>query len=448
MRTVLTAAAVHLAAFVFALLVLAGLDSVGVDASAPLGWVVVGGAVVISAALWGEALSALPRARVPPVPGRVPTATAVIAAYLPNEQDVIEDTVHAVLASDYPGRLEVVLAYNAPEPLPVVRRLRALADADPRFVLMHVSGSRSKAENVNAAAVRARGEFIAIFDADHRPERGCLLRAWRWIAAGADVVQGRCVVRDGGRSWLTRLISVEFEGMYGVTHPGRARTHGFGIFGGSNGYWRADVLRAVALDPQALTEDIDASIRALGRGARIVNDPGLVSRELAPTTVAALWHQRTRWAQGWHQVARRQLAPALGSGRLGPRARVGVLHLLLLRELFPWLSLLTLPLVAYGLLRGDGLMLWSSTPAIVATAVAATAVPAQLAATLRLAHPDIRQSPRSLALYTVCLPFYAEFKNVVSRMAQIRELTGRQHWIVTPRASPTVRREPSRLAAR
>jgi hypothetical protein len=100
MRTVLTAAAVHLAAFVLALLVLAGLDSVGVDASAPLGWVVVGGAVVISAALWGEALSALPRARVPPVPGRVPTATAVIAAYLPNEQDVIEDTVHAVLASD------------------------------------------------------------------------------------------------------------------------------------------------------------------------------------------------------------------------------------------------------------------------------------------------------------------------------------------------------------
>lgn len=266
-----------------------------------------GGAVVVSAALWAEALSALPRARLPPVPGRVPAATAVIAAYLPNEQDVIEDTLHAVLASDYPGVLEVVLAYNAPGPLPLERRLQALAAADPRFVLMRVSGSRSKAENVNAAAVRAR---------------------------------------------------------------------------------------------------------------------------------AALWHQRTRWAQGWHQVARRQLAPALGSGRLGPRARVGVLHLLLVRELFPWLSLLALRMIAYGLLRGDGLVLWSSTPAIVATALAATAVPAQLAATLRLAHPDIRRSRRSVALYTVCWPFYAEFKNVVSRMAQVRELRGRHHWIVTPGPRP------------
>ena len=41
---------------------------------------------------------------------------------------------------------------------------------------------------------------------------------------------------------LQRLIAAEFEAMYAVSHPGRARLHGFGIFGGSNGYWRRDVL--------------------------------------------------------------------------------------------------------------------------------------------------------------------------------------------------------------
>lgn len=36
-----------------------------------------------------------------------------------------------------------------------------------------------------------------------------------------------------------RAISAEFDMIYAVFHPGRARSHGFGLFGGSNGYWRS-----------------------------------------------------------------------------------------------------------------------------------------------------------------------------------------------------------------
>ena len=42
-----------------------------------------------------------------------------------------------------------------------------------------------------------------------------------------------------------------------------------------------------------LTEDIDSSMRSLRAGFMIVSDPGLVSTELAPITIGALWHQRT-----------------------------------------------------------------------------------------------------------------------------------------------------------
>ena len=65
-------------------------------------------------------------------------------------------------------------------------------------------------------------------------------------------------------------------------------------------------------------------MRVLEAGGRIVNDPGLVSRELAPDTVGALWNQRMRWAQGWFQVSLRHLWPIVRSPGLSLRQRIGV----------------------------------------------------------------------------------------------------------------------------
>jgi hypothetical protein len=88
-----------------------------------------------------------------------------------------------------------------------------------------------------------------------------------------------------------------------VSLPIRARLHDFGIFGGSNGYWKARLLHETRMYAFMPTEDIDSSLRALLDGHRIASDPFLVSRELAPVTVRALWNQRMRWAQGWFQVS-------------------------------------------------------------------------------------------------------------------------------------------------
>ena len=184
--------------------------------------------------------------------------------------------------------------------------------------MIKVHDSTSKAQNVNAALRVAEGEFVGIFDADHHPMAGAFDRAWRWIADGADVVQGHCVIRNGDDSALAKLIAVEFEQIYAVAHPGRAALYGFGIFGGSNGYWRASALEQIRLRGSFLTEDIEASMRVLDAGGRIVNDPGLISRELAPETPRALWKQRMRWAQGWFQVSCRHLWPILRSAALTP----------------------------------------------------------------------------------------------------------------------------------
>ena len=84
----------------------------------------------------------------------------------------------------------------------------------------------------------------------------------------------------------------------GSPTPAGLALHGFGIFGGSNGYWRTATLKETRLRSFMLTEDIDSSMRVLAEGGWIVSDPGLVSTELAPESWRALWGQRLRWAQG------------------------------------------------------------------------------------------------------------------------------------------------------
>jgi hypothetical protein len=216
----------------------------GVDVVSVAYVVVVVSLLVTGAAIWVEGLLALDPVQPPPAPPELdetvayPPATALVAAYLPNEAATVVETVEAFLRVDYPGGLQVVLAYNTPVDLPVEAVLARIAERDPRLLLVRVPGSTSKAQNVNAAMALVTGEFTGVFDADHHPEPDSFRRAFRWIADGYDVVQGHPVVRNGDASWVARMVAVEFEMIYGVSHPGRAKLHGFGIFGGSNGYWR------------------------------------------------------------------------------------------------------------------------------------------------------------------------------------------------------------------
>ena len=48
-----------------------------------------------------------------------PPASAIIAAYLPNEAPTILETVEAFLQIEYPAPLQIILAYNTPHELPV-----------------------------------------------------------------------------------------------------------------------------------------------------------------------------------------------------------------------------------------------------------------------------------------------------------------------------------------
>ncbi|EPY93655.1 glycosyltransferase [Streptomyces noursei] len=413
----------------------------GWDLGSGMYWAVVAGLVLSALLIVLECLYALDAPPRPAGPGApYPPASAVIAAYLPNEAATIVDTVESFLRQDYPGELEIVLAYNTPHPLPVEDTLRAIAARDSRLVLLPVAGSTSKAQNVNAAVTRVRGEFVGIFDADHHPAQHAFRDAWHWLSNGYDVVQGHCVVRNGDSSRVARLVAVEFEAIYAVSHPGRTRLHGFGVFGGSNGFWRTDLLARTRMHGSMLTEDIDSTMRSLTRGARIAVDRTLISRELAPTTLAALWNQRSRWAQGWLQVSLKHLWHGLRSPALTVRQKFGLLVLLGWREIQPWLTLQILPILLYAIWKtgGPAHLDWAVPVCVLALLLTLAAGPVQALFAWRLAVPELRARRGWFwSYFLVSTVFYSHFKNMVARQAHLKEALGDRQWRVTPRAQAT-----------
>ena len=141
------------------------LGSIGWDASGVAYWVVMAALLVTAGTIWLEGFHALDPQRPPDEPGApYPSATAVIAAYLPNEAATIRSTVEAFQRLDYPGPLQILVAYNTPEPMAAEDDLHEMARRDPRILPLKVANSTSKAQNVNAAMSHVTGEFVGMFD--------------------------------------------------------------------------------------------------------------------------------------------------------------------------------------------------------------------------------------------------------------------------------------------
>ncbi|KAK6604168.1 hypothetical protein H4I95_06071 [Botrytis cinerea] len=248
----------------------------------------------------------------------------VIVAYLPNEQDIIMDRInYACQKLEYPtDKIRINIVYNTPFPIQSLEEEMWEATAKyPQLRIIKVEGSTSKADNLNYyLSLDTGSDVTAIYDCDHYIHP----HSPRWAIerfikekGKVDIVQGRCIVFNTGASFLTSLISIEFDKIYAVSHPGRATIWGL-------------------MDENMLTEDIDSALRTVGRGCNIVHDLNVVSYELAPTTFGAFWKQRLRWAQGWAQASLKHSILTFNRAKEGKRiftTRFGLLNLLLIREL-------------------------------------------------------------------------------------------------------------------
>jgi cellulose synthase/poly-beta-1,6-N-acetylglucosamine synthase-like glycosyltransferase len=247
----------------------------------------------------------------------VPFVTVQLPLY--NERYVAERLLEATARIDWPrDRLEIQVLDDSTDNTVelvarTVSRLRALGHDIVH--LRRPARSGFKAGALADGLRQARGELVAIFDADFVPPADFLRRTVPFFAEpGVGMVQARWDHINRDYSWLTQAQSVLLDGHFLVEHTARNRSGRFFNFNGTAGIWRRTAIDdAGGWDHDTLTEDLDLSYRAQLRGWRFIFLPDLVAPAEVPVDMNAFKAQQHRWAKGSIQVARKLLPTILRS---------------------------------------------------------------------------------------------------------------------------------------
>jgi biofilm PGA synthesis N-glycosyltransferase PgaC len=224
---------------------------------------------------------------------------SIVAAYC--EEAVIEGTLNALLALDYPD-YEVVVVDDGS------------TDRTSELVLPHVTpGGRvrlvekgvneGKAMALNDAIPITRGDIVVIVDADIRPRPDVLHHMVRHFRDGRVAgVAGNPQVSNT-RSLLAKVQATEFASIVSVLRRaqrvwGRILT----VSGGLCAFRKSAMVDVGLFDPDTATEDIALSWKLQRRFYDIRYEPRAVCAMQVPETFGALWRQRRRWARGLAQV--------------------------------------------------------------------------------------------------------------------------------------------------
>jgi len=307
---------------------------------------------------------------------RGPQSCPLVTTQIPlfNEANVAERVLRAVAALDYPrDRHEIqVLDDSTDVTGAIVDRVAAELRAAGHRVSVLRRGRRTgfKAGALQAGLAAARGEFLAIFDADFVPPADFLQRTVPFLLLdrGLGLVQGRWGHLNADDSLLTRTQAIGIDGHFMIEQSARAFNGLMMNFNGTAGVWRRRAIEeAGGWSADTLTEDLDLSYRAQLAGWRTHFVTEAVVPAEIPGNMAAFRSQQFRWAKGSIQTARK-LLPAVWRSDLGVWVKTqATLHLThyLIHPLMLTVALLALPVqlfttttgVPAGLLLGLGAML-------------------------------------------------------------------------------------------
>lgn len=282
------------------------------------GLLAVGLSIYAAYFLW---LSLLPAAAAgaPPIPPSSPLPLVTVQLPIYNEKHVAARVIASACALDYPrDRLEVqVLDDSTDDTSELIKcsvemwREKGVAIE----LLRRASRDSYKAGALAHGLTQAKGELIAVFDADFVPEPGWLRHAVaHFCQAGAarlGLLQTRWRHLNGDDCALTRAQAAMLDD-YAHQQAQRAGGGLLPVFNGSAGLWRRDCIReAGGWSGQTLAEDLELSYRAHLLGWTFAYDAAArVAAEL-PAQMASFKQQQYRWAKGPLQATRLLAGPLL-----------------------------------------------------------------------------------------------------------------------------------------
>ncbi len=246
----------------------------------------------------------------------LPIVTVQLPMY--NEASVAERVIDAAANLDWPlDRLQIQVLDDSTD------RTTALARSRVEFYkahgldieLLHRSNrSGFKAGALSAAMDKAKGEFIAIFDADFVPEKNFLKQMLpHFNHDSIGFVQARWDHLPTTAP-LARALAIAVDGHFVVEQFSRNRSNLPMIFNGSAGIWRRSCIEdSGGWSHDTLCEDMDLSMRAAMRGWQCAFLPEVTVPQEEPEHVINIKSQHGRWAKGGAQCLRKLSWPLIKS---------------------------------------------------------------------------------------------------------------------------------------
>src|ERR687888_794868 len=237
----------------------------------------------------------------------LPTITIQLPLY--NEKYVGLRVINAVCQIDYPKeKLEIqILDDSDDETSDLVKSIvneYKLRGFD--IIYLHRTiRSGYKAGALKAGMNSAKGEFIAIFDADFIPPPGFLKKTIvNFIDPKVGLVQCRWGHVNEKYSTLTEAQAVSLDLHFLIEQKAKSMTHLFMNFNGTAGVWRSSCIQdAGGWHTSTLVEDLDLSYRAQLRGWKCLFLEDVVVAAELPVQMNAAKRQQFRWAKGSIQLA-------------------------------------------------------------------------------------------------------------------------------------------------
>ncbi|TNE53102.1 MAG: glycosyltransferase [Bacteroidetes bacterium] len=281
-----------------------------------------------------------------PGDSNAPFVTVQLPMY--NEMYVAERIIDYVAAQEYPkDRFEIhVLDDSTDETVQIVADKVAELKAQGFNIehLHRVNRQGYKAGALQEAMPQAKGDFIAIFDADFTPRPDFLRTTMAYFEdSKIAIVQTRWEHINADYSMLTKLQALQLNVHFTIEQAGRSYGNLLLQFNGTAGVWRKKVIdEAGGWQSDTLTEDLDLSFRAQILGYKIQYLEKLGSPAELPVDMNALKGQQFRWNKGGAQNARKLLKLVWQTNKLNGIQKMHAISQLMAYGVFLWVFIAAL----------------------------------------------------------------------------------------------------------
>jgi len=266
-------------------------------------------------------------------PDEVPFVTIQLPVY--NEMYVMERLLDNIAEIDYPkDKLEIQVLDDSTDETVQSTYEHIQKIKQTGLDIQHIR--RTDRSGFKAGALKeglkiAKGEYIAIFDADFLPKKNWLKNTIPYFKdEEIGVVQTRWGHINRNYSILTRIQAFALDAHFTLEQVGRNSKGHFINFNGTAGIWRKTcILDAGNWEGDTLTEDLDLSYRAQLKNWKFKYLEDVETPAELPVVISAARSQQFRWNKGGAENFRKMLWRVIKSNNISTKTKVhGLLHLL------------------------------------------------------------------------------------------------------------------------